>query len=239
MSNSAERRLDALEALVRANSTALRRLPTVPDRKVTPYVAPALGTWIVTTIKYDAASQPTIGTDWDSWFDTHANYEKRWRSALPTRVGELHAIFQSATSASWTNNADHRRFFTAFDNLGPAYTARILITCNIAGHIYFKHNGFGTDYTPTARQEIEVNVQAGRNKINVQMQAPASPLTVDYVGALQIEGVLFNPDQCIWKIGLPKGPFFSEITSDGDDGGGGGGGGGIGIDTGSGGGGIG
>lgn len=237
MSNSAERRLDALEALVRANSTALRRLPTVPERKVVPYVAPALGTWVVTTIKYNAASPPTEATDWDSWIDSIANYDNRRRSALPTRVGELNALFSDDTgSGATTNNSDHKRFFTAFDNNGPPYVAKLIVRCNCFGTWYIKHNGAVTTSSAIARYELDLNVQPGRNKVNVQMQLPDLPADI---GLLQIEGVLFNPDQCVWKIGLPKGPFFAEITSDDGGGGGGGGGDSIGTDTGSGGGGIG
>lgn len=243
MSNSAERRLDALEALVRANSTALRRLPTVPDRKVVEYRPPALGTWLVTIIDGAATEPADPSTDWDSFFDDTANFDYRRRSALPTRVGELHAIFQArdTTTAAWVT-PDHRRFFTAFDNLGPAYAAKLILTFPMSGHVWVKHNGKGTDYT-VGRNEITLDIQPGRNKVSIQAKTLESPISggtvIQFTGALQLEGVLFEPDQCIWRVGMPKGPFFSEILGDDDGGGGGGGGGGITPETGGGGGGIG
>jgi hypothetical protein len=237
------RRLQSLETVQRDQTAQLRRFGTQVVRTPKPYWPPALGTWLVMVVNGTATEPVDPTSDWDSFFGDVANYDYRRMSALPTRVGELHAIFQArdTTFSGWVD-PDHKRFFTAFDNLGPQYDAKLILTFSLSGHVYVKHNGKGTDYT-TGRNEITLPIVRGRNKVVIQAKSLTSSATggvaIEFTGALQLEGVLFNPDQCEWRVGRPKGPFFSEITGDDDGGGGGGGGGGgdsIGTETGGGGG---
>lgn len=233
------RRLQALETVQRDQTAQLRRFGTQVVRTPKPYWPPALGTWIVTIINGTATAPADPTSDWDSFFGAPANFDLKRTSALPTRVGELHAVFQArdSTIAAWVD-PDSKRFFTAFDNLGPQYDAKLILTFVMTGHVYVKHNGSGTDYT-VGRHEITLPIVRGRNKVVIQGKQLESPTATDFVGVLQLEGVLFHPDQCEWRVGRPKGPFFSEITGDDDGSGGGGGGGGgdsIGTETGGGGG---